>query len=63
MGSCEGTCNFCEESTWIRIWCDICGVDICEECRLDYLIDETGSKENRLICIDCNTEENNNTIL
>ena len=49
MGSCEGSCNFCKEFTLIRIWCDICCVNICEECR----IDETDTKQNRLICINC----------
>ena len=53
MGSCEGVCNFCDQFTWIRISCDVCGVDICEECRSDYVIDETYTEENMLICIDC----------
>jgi len=57
MGSCEGTCNFCEEFTLIRIWCCICGVDICEECRSDCVIDQTATKENRLICINCIDED------
>lgn len=36
MGSWEGTCEFCQNLKWIRNFCDICGIYICEDCICDY---------------------------